>query len=305
MPVTSDAVRNKIDWIAVDWGNSRLRVWALDAADSILDSAESDAGIANILPHECEGALLTLIDKWLTVRRKTPVIACGMVGARHGWAEAAYSPVPGPALATGQMTQAPCTDPRMSMHIVPGLMQANPADVMRGEETQVAGFLTVEPNFTGMICLPGTHTKWVKVIQGEIWRFTSCMTGEIFGLLCNQSVLRHSMGDNAEVDWESFAAALDQDDERPYLTKLVSIRAGDLLHGVDPAQSRARLSAMLIKDEVAEMARTDVTLIGNSTLVDLYALAIERSGHSVRIADDETMNLRGLSAARRTLMQQA
>jgi phosphonate metabolism protein PhnN/1,5-bisphosphokinase (PRPP-forming) len=82
---------------------------------------------------------------------------------------------------------------RLSVHVAPGLRQGKPADVMRGEETQIAGFLALNPNWDGVICLPGTHSKWVHISAGEVVSFQTFLTGEMFALLSQASVLRHGM----------------------------------------------------------------------------------------------------------------
>jgi len=102
-----------------------------------------------------------------TINGPTTVVACGMVGARQGWKEAPYVCVPCPTLPNG-FTHAPTQDANLLVHIIPGISQTKPADVMRGEETQITGFLARNPNWDGVICLPGTHTKWVHVSADEI-----------------------------------------------------------------------------------------------------------------------------------------
>ena len=81
------------DWIAVDWGTSALRVWAM-WDDRILTEASSDQGMGRLTPDQFEPALLHLIGDWLEPGRVCPVLAAGMVGARQGWIEAPYRPVP-------------------------------------------------------------------------------------------------------------------------------------------------------------------------------------------------------------------
>ena len=73
------------------------------------------------------------------------------------------------------------------------MSQSKPADVMRGEETQISGYLAQNPNFNGSICLPGTHTKWVQISAGEIVSFRTFMTGELFNIISKHSILRHSV----------------------------------------------------------------------------------------------------------------
>ena len=115
-----------------------------------------------------------------------------MAGARGAWIEAPYATVPCPPRPAA-FTPPPTRDPRLAVRILPGLRQDEPPDVMRGEETQIAGLLAAEPGFDGVACLPGTHTKWCHVSAGEVVSFASYMTGEIFALLASQSVLRKTV----------------------------------------------------------------------------------------------------------------
>ena len=237
-----------ITWIAVDWGTSNLRAWAMGPAGP-LAQATSDEGMGKLAPAEFEPALLRLISPWLT--RPTAVLACGMVGARQGWREAKYRATPCTPVDAAGILHVPTHDPRLTFHIAPGLSQDRPADVMRGEETQVAGVLALHPGFDGVICHPGTHSKWVHVSAGEVVSFQTYMTGELFALLSTQSVLRHGMAegwDDAAFD-AGVADALQSPDK--FAARLFSLRAELLLHGLTPAQSRARLSGLLIGIELA------------------------------------------------------
>ena len=150
------------------------------------------AGAITLAPDGFEPALLALIGDWLADAGRTDVIVCGMAGARGAWAEAAYARVPCPP-GPAAFARPPVRDPRLAVRILPGLRQDAPADVMRGEETQIAGLLAAEPGFDGVACLPGTHTKWVHVAAGEVVSFASYMTGEIFALLATRSVLRKTV----------------------------------------------------------------------------------------------------------------
>src|SRR5690606_36478359 len=127
------------EWIALDWGTSNMRAWAMGADDTVLARASSAKGMGRLRPDEFEPALITATSDWLADGRRVPVIACGLVGARQGWIEAAYAQVPTPPIAAA-MTSAPVNDRRIAVFIVPGVSQVEPPDVMRGEETQIAGF---------------------------------------------------------------------------------------------------------------------------------------------------------------------
>lgn len=269
------------DWIAVDWGTSNLRAWAMGADGRVLAQAESDEGMGKLAPEGFEAALLRLITPWLA--GNPPVLACGMVGSRQGWREAPYRAVPCTPLDRAALIAAPTTDPRLNVTIAPGLMQADPADVMRGEETQIAGALRLLPGYDGVLCLPGTHSKWAHISAGEVVSFQTFMTGELFALLSTASVLRHGM-QGSGWDEAAFDTAVTDALSRPERlgARLFSLRAQGLIAGLTPDAARARLSGLLIGMELAA-ARPywlgqRVTLIGAEKLSTAYARALAAQG---------------------------
>ncbi len=294
------------EWIAVDWGTSHLRAWAMQG-DSVLDHAQSDRGISRVAGRDFQQVLLDLIGGWLGAG-PTDVVACGMVGARQGWVEAPYSAVPSAPLPEMPI-RVPGTDPSIRAFVVPGLKQNDPADVMRGEETQIAGFLATRPNWDGVICLPGTHTKWVQVSAGEVVSFRTFMTGEMFDLFQGQSVLQHSVG----TGWDeaAFAEAVADTLSKPeqLAARLFGLRAADLLHGQGKDVARARLSGLLIG---AELAATrpywlgqQLAIIGAEGPSEVYAKALQLQGAFVETADATLVTLAGLAQARQLTRQTA
>lgn len=284
-------------WIAVDWGTSRLRAWAMGPDGAVLDAAESDRGMGTLERSEFPGALSELVSPWLS-DRPLRAIACGMVGSRQGWVEAPYTPVPCTpgSLAT---VSVPDFGHGLTVTIVGGVRQDSPADVMRGEETQIAGFLAMNPGFDGILCLPGTHTKWAQVSAGEIVSFRTFMTGETFALLSMQSVLRHSVGEGC--DTAAFLEAVADTMSRPESLshRLFSLRAEGLLQGLDPAIARSRLSGLLIGLELAG-ARPywlgqDVAIVG-AGIAEPYQTALAAQGVTPRRADADAATRAGLAA---------
>ncbi|MEX0308638.1 MAG: 2-dehydro-3-deoxygalactonokinase [Tateyamaria sp.] len=284
-----------VAWIAVDWGTSHLRAWLMRADGSVQDRRSSAQGMSTLDRAGFEPALRDLVGDVLPA----PVLACGMVGSRQGWAEAPYAAVPCAPPSAAEAVQVPGTE--LDVRILPGIKQAKPADVMRGEETQIAGYLATSPGFDGVICLPGTHTKWVHVSAGEIVSFRTAMTGEMFALLSERSVLRHSMSDGWDAD--SFSAGVDQSLSRPegLAAALFSLRAEGLLDGLDGGAARARLSGLLIGAELAAMRPywlgQQVALIGAEALSAAYASALDAQGVPCHSAGAEAMTLAGLTAA--------
>ncbi|SFR00969.1 2-dehydro-3-deoxygalactonokinase [Poseidonocella sedimentorum] len=297
----SGSVRNSaISWIAVDWGTTHLRAWAMDAAGEVLAEASSADGMGALTRDGFEPALVRLIDGWLSDGVRLPVIACGMVGSRQGWVEAPYRAVPCRAEAGAPVT-VETRDSRLSVHVIPGVMQPEPPDVMRGEETQIAGFLAANEGWDGVVCLPGTHTKWAHLSAGEIVSFQTFMTGDLFAAIAGHTVLRHSVTTDSW-DTEAFEEAVADAISRPekLAARLFGLRAAGLLHGRDGASATAALSGYLIGAELAA-ARPywlgqQVAVIGASKVAAHYAAALANQGVSANILSAQEAVLRGLAA---------
>lgn len=298
----SEAVAD--DWIAVDWGTSALRVWRMRGSDA-QEARRSDAGMGKLGRDGFEPALLELIADWIT-GAPIPVLACGMVGAKQGWSEAGYRAVPcNPLGAPFHAVQS--NHPGLAVQIIPGLSQSDPADVMRGEETQIAGCLALDPGFSGTIGLPGTHMKWAQVSNGVVTGFTTTLTGELFALLSQGSVLRHGLGQGWDDAAFAYGVLAMQAAPAGFATALFGIRARGLLGQESPDAARARLSGLVIGLELAATAAIwagqPVTLIGEGRLADLYAQALALHGVQAAKMDNEATTLAGLIHARALLQE--
>jgi len=289
----------KPEWIAVDWGTTNLRAYAMQGA-TVIAQAHSDKGMGALSPDQFEPALEHLVEAWDVP--DVPVVACGMVGSRQGWMEAPYQTVPAVPL-TDTLVRVP-TSRRTAVFIIPGLAQRNPADVMRGEETQVAGFLNLNPGWDGILCLPGTHTKWVHLSAGEVVSFQTFMTGELFALLTKASVLRHSVCDDGW-DEEAFGTALSGALSKPdqLAARLFNLRAASLLQGQTAQTARAALSGYLIGAELAA-ARPywlgqSLAILGTGGQARAYQSGLLAQGVSAMLVDAERATLAGLTTAYR------
>ena len=289
----------KPDWIAVDWGTSNARFWAIGPDGSTLDERKSDKGMGQLNPSEFEAVLLDIAGDWLSVT--SHVVTCGMVGSRQGWVEAPYQTTPC-AVCPSTMVTAPTTHSGLTVHVIPGIRQTEPADVMRGEETQITGFLALNPGWDGVICLPGTHTKWVHISANEIISFQTFMTGEMFALLADQSILRHSIAGSGWDD-DAFANALSQTLSRPesLAARLFSLRAAQLVHDTDTVTLRANLSGLLIGAELAAAKPywlgQNVALIGANNVSAPYISGLALLGVQAASVDSKEMTLAGIKAA--------
>ena len=292
------------DWIALDWGTSNVRAYAMTREGEVLDELCSDQGISRLTQEGFERALIELINDWALPIPCT-VVACGMIGSRQGWQEAPYRAAPCSAIAD-TLIRVQGGSEALQVWLIAGIKQNSPADVMRGEETQIAGFLALNPDWDGVICALGTHSKWVHVSAGEIVSFQTFMTGELFSAIREHTELRHSLAGD-DLDGDVFTDALSNILSRPerLASSLFSIRANDLLHGQSSAAARAQLSGALIGAELAAAKPywlgQNIALIGDSRLTELYSLALKQQGAIAERCSAKAVTSAGLTAAYHTL----
>ena len=275
--------------IAVDWGTTSARAYRLDAEGTVLDAREAPLGIQQVRGGFSQ-ALADLLGTWLD--DPVPRLACGMIGSRQGWVEAPYVDCPATqdALARGIVRS-----PDGALAIVPGLAGRDDEgvpDVMRGEETQIVGAVGREALST-LAVMPGTHSKWAIVRGGVIDAFATYMTGEVYALLRDHSIL----GRMTDGSTRPFAAAAFARGVRRALTQGGSADA--LLHRLFGARTLALradlaledtgdyLSGLLIGSEIAagrdwarahDIAPAFVLLIGGAALCKRYTAAMHEAG---------------------------
>jgi 2-dehydro-3-deoxygalactonokinase len=294
----------RADWIAADWGRERLRAWAMAADGTPRGEARTGAGTAALGGHGFEAALLDVVSDWLGER--TLVLACGDVGGPDGWADAPCPEVPCAPPSGDRAMRASATDARLDLRLLPGLRQARPADVMRGEETRIAGLLRQEPGFDGVLCLPGAQTRWVQISAGEVVSFRSFLTGELIALLSDGPTLSQAV---AGTGWDeaAFESALGDAMARPALvtSDLAGLRATHEVQGQAPAVARARLAGLLTGLELAG-ARPywlgqRLAVIGPPEEARRYAAALAAQGAAPETHHGDSLVIEGLAAARAAL----
>ena len=296
----------KAKWIAADWGTTHMRAWAIGEEDNVLAFRESNEGMKDLQQNEFEPVLLKLIESWLDDTKVTTVMACGMVGSKQGWVETPYLKTPCVPIDNQQLTIATTKDNRIKVNLVPGVMQNYSADIMRGEETQIAGFINNNPDFNGVVCLPGTHTKWVNVKEGQITSFKTFMTGELFGVISNHTLIRHSISIKG---WNQagFEAGIHEGFNNPgsIASNLFSLRAESIVNDLDRDQARSTLSGLLLGVELngaqTFWENSNVIIIGSQLLSDNYHQGLKILGGQSQLFSLETATLSGLSFAYREL----
>lgn len=281
--------------IALDWGSTRLRAFLLGDGGEVLATRQSNAGAATVSGADAyAGALAALVGDWRADHPALKLLACGMVGSQYGWREAPYVRCPADATAlAGQMLKL---DDALS--IVPGLVDdAAQPDVMRGEETQIVGALALHPELADEACLvlPGTHSKWARVRDGRVTGFATHMTGELFALLRQHSVLARLMpADGASPTApEAFLQGVDAAREEGGLAhQLFAVRTLGLFKQLAPEQLPDYLSGLLIGHEIASELRGAapgrIALVGDPALCARYVQALKRFGQPAPLLLDNT-----------------
>jgi len=291
--------------LAVDWGTSSLRGAWLDTQGNVLEERSSARGIQSVAP----GGFAAVFDEHFGQWAGTPDTLClisGMAGSQQGWMQAPYCACP--ASFDDVARQVRWIEPR-HIAIAPGLrceIDGTP-DVMRGEEVQVFGALQLLGLKEGVLVLPGTHSKWVRVQSGVIETFATFMTGEFYALLRQYSILARSL---PATDGESDGAAFDEGVAKALggqglLHTAFSVRTLALFERMPIALRASYLSGLVIGEELrCQPLEPDgpVVVIGNELLNDRYARAFaQRNVDVLRVGPEATW--RGLWALARTLEQ--
>ena len=295
-------------FIAGDWGTSNLRLALCDAQGQVLDLRRGPGAA------EARGQFAETLDalggSWRTVHGELPVLLCGMVGSAFGWREAPYVACPA---QTTELTDA-LVSPRADVRIVPGMKCTNPLgapDVMRGEETQLLGARS-DALGTGidtgrqLVCMPGTHTKWVSLYDGIVQEFLTVPTGELFALLSEHSVIVRDKATpivNRAADFERGLGEARRHPETPVLHKMFQARTLRLDQQLAPEGAASWMSGLLIGTDVAGALRLfdssspqdPVYVIGTPELGQAYSAALASLGRQARIVDGSATAFAGLA----------
>ncbi|MCB1204437.1 MAG: 2-dehydro-3-deoxygalactonokinase [Verrucomicrobiae bacterium] len=294
--------------IAVDWGSTHFRAKLIVAGKVVASTASAD-GIRHLGGRKCEEILASHCAAWSHTHPNPEVLMSGMVGAREGWVEVPYVPAP---CGLANLAAATVSVPSESFErvlIVPGVRNDEtgmPAtDVMRGEETQIAGLLTSLPREGAVVCLPGTHSKWVICQDGEIRSFRTWLTGEAYERLTRESLISGD-GTPADPGSPAFAKGLEASGAPGGLLHQLFLGRTHMLAGrLSPPDVRSFASGLLVGHELREAidfaADLPVHLVGDSPAAEATAAALNHLGiPHVQILEDAHLN--GIQAVARSVI---
>lgn len=281
-------------YIAVDWGTTNRRGYRIDSAGSCVDEFEDDSGVLSVPAGGFGAAVAEIRDRLGDL----PLLMAGMVGSNRGWLEAPY--VPCPAGFDDLAKKIIWAGEREA--IVPGVCYVGNgrADVMRGEEVQVLGATAagkVEPD--SLVCHPGTHNKWCILRAGRIHAFRTVMTGELFNLLKEHSILSDLLCGTVDDNDAFRAGAREGICEESLPAALFAIRARVLLGQARREEAASYASGLLIGTDVriglARPVAAQIFVMGRPDLTRLYAAAIDIAGRTAIQLDGEKSFLAGIA----------
>lgn len=286
-------------FIGVDWGTSRMRAMLIDGESIDNTKVVYGAGIGQI-KRSIEEVLFEAIHPLVTQWGKVDVMMAGMVGSNIGWRTVPYLACPAQLATLGDNSDKFDAQGHQ-ISILPGVSCMNAMgapDVMRGEELQLYGWLKTNPQLQQserLFCLPGTHTKWARMVDDRLESFNTALTGELFAILQQHSILipKNRLSDKSPFDLESFNHGLQFVKRHPdsLLHTLFSTRSILLNNPQSFADPSSYLSGLLIGSDVQNALKiyqkhdAIVELIGDELLCEKYGYALAAFGIPYRISD--------------------
>jgi 2-dehydro-3-deoxygalactonokinase len=279
--------------IGVDWGTSSLRAFLIDTDGQVIDDASSPQGIMQVPGKTFEAVLDRLIGPWRR-QANVPILASGMITSRNGWVETPYAAMPLGACDLARVLVPYDVASGARIHFITGALieHAGGPDVMRGEETQIIGASALGLN-DGTFVMPGTHSKWVQAVDGQIVDFSTYMTGEIFAALKGHTILGTLMeGDDFNEEAFEMGVAAGLDTKANLLNNLFHVRTLPLMDKIPKIATADYMSGMLVGTEVAAATRNiedigTITIVGRNDLSERYESALNTAGFECRRAPED------------------
>ncbi|MEO1248248.1 MAG: 2-dehydro-3-deoxygalactonokinase [Pseudomonadota bacterium] len=275
--------------IGLDWGTTSARAYLIGPDGAVIEQQASDDGILSVQDGDFEAVFERLLAPWFASHEGLPIIASGMITSRNGWVETPYLQPPAGAEEFAHALRPYVTAAAHRLHFVTGLStedEAGAPDVLRGEETEILGHLAADDadQNTRLYVVPGTHSKWVEVSDGQLRGFSTYVTGELFAVLKAHSILGRLTADGpfSPTGFDA-GAKVGLETGADLLHALFATRTLPLFERLTPVESADYLSGLLIGAEVAAGLRgradgVSVTVIGKDAVVERYVRVLEVAG---------------------------
>ena len=284
-----------VSCIAVDWGTTNRRAWALAADGKALGERADASGLLAVRDRRFAESLESFLGDWLGAGSGVPVVIAGMAGSRMGWVEVPYVAAPAALSALAQALMKAGRVVGSDCWIVPGMSLDNTTqpEVMRGEECQILGALLTHRRSDGVFLLPGTHSKWARVSDERLVDFRTYMTGEMFNLLRQSGTLAQLMTGDADDDSAFARGVLATGEDAELLNRLFSARSLALFGRLDGRALASYVSGILVGTEMRNalatwpaLGKTGVTCIGSPAMLARYGACADLLGLGLQGIDN-------------------
>ncbi|MCF6432740.1 2-dehydro-3-deoxygalactonokinase [Leisingera sp. MMG026] len=273
--------RNGTGWLAANLDGDTLSAWEM---------AGSTAGPAQMLRlQDSRPPALAAALRQVLGGAPRPVLL-------GGTALAPPHPVP---VQPAKLPVAKTVLDGMPVHVLPGLSQTAPCGLMQGAAAAVSGFLQLNPEWDGVICLPGIVTHWVQISAREAVSFQSALTAQLAQVAIRGMALEAAGTWDKAVLAEAVADGIAKPEQ--LAARLASVQAAAALGQLPDEAARAQIWGHLLGAELAA-ARPywlgqNLALIADPTLQAFYAAALDAQALPVTLADPGRMTLQGLIGA--------
>ncbi len=291
-------------FVAIDWGSSNFRAYRVGPSGKLLDRLATSDGVANMEREGMVGAVDTVVSRWPPAAHA--LFCCGMIGSSVGWTELPYLDCPiDPDEVARRMTTMTIGD--HVLRVSPGLTCRSVdgfPDVIRGEEVLCLGAIRSEERLRrgrGLLCLPGTHTKWVAIRDGAVRSFSTSLVGELYEALSTSSLLQHHLKGDAQVS-EVFRLGVDYGASGGGLMRfLFSVRSRSVVGELAYEDGASFASGILIGSDIRDamdvyadlMGVSPLVLVGEAGLCELYRAALEHLGQDAVVTPAEEACIEG------------
>lgn len=284
-------MKNIAKFISCDWGTSNLRLRLIDTKTmTVLKEVKSNDGIKKIFNQYKQGSELSQYDYFKSFLQNTLtsngfnreiteyIVASGMVTSSIGMMELPHAEMPIKLNSPTVLTQNIELTNGMKLILISGARSTD--SIMRGEEVQALGlsqYMTSEQK-NGVLILPGTHSKHLFSSENQFKSFKSYMTGELFDLLANQSILSNNIEYTiwSEKYKNSFLKGVAMGIEGGLSPNIFSIRVQEILGNIDKKANFHQLSGLLIGDELSYLSEypSNINIAADDPLLTMYKNAI-------------------------------
>ncbi|GLT15303.1 2-dehydro-3-deoxygalactonokinase [Vibrio algivorus] len=280
-----------VNWLIIDWGTTNFRAFAMNEEGKLVDKIEKKLGLLQVEKGNFAQELEQVLLQWIGQYQQLPIFMAGMVGSAQGWIEVPYVQAPASLDDLVEGSKSFRLPWGAMATVIPGVnivSDLDNYDVMRGEEVQIFGLDILLNDTESFAIFPGTHSKHVKIKQGCIQEFKTYMTGELFSLLSQHSILGRGLPTQIESE-AAFKRGVLESQNGNLTNKLFNARTHRLFNNIEENEVFDYLSGILIGQEFNNISNSSVYLVGSDKLCECYYQACKiLSINSEMINGDET-----------------